>query len=69
VDYLGKPYISVKKVSDTGTYRFEMVEVTAGTREARYVEVQLPEGIDSTRIVRTGAYDLLSKMKNSEEEE
>jgi len=80
VDYLGKKYVFLE--DGTGgetldnnedqsklTYRFEMVEVTTGLKEAGYVEVQLPSGIDATKIVINGAYDLLSKMKNSEDAE
>lgn len=51
-------------------YHFEMTPVTTGISDAGYVEVQLPENIDATgKVVMKGAYDLLSKMKNSEEEE
>lgn len=76
VDYLGKKYIFIEKDMQkneaTGqaknTYSFEIAEVTTGLSEAGYVEVQLPVGVDSTKIVIKGAYDLLSKMKNTEEE-
>lgn len=52
------------------SYLFEIVEVSAGISEGGYVEVQLPENINksSARIVIKGAYDLLSKLKNTEEE-
>ncbi|MFC0318730.1 MULTISPECIES: efflux RND transporter periplasmic adaptor subunit [Olivibacter] len=81
VDYLGKKYIFVEKSEQKGgagdekapkttrMHTFEMLEVTTGLQEAGYVEVKLPEGIDTAAIVKTGAYDVLSKMKNSEEEE
>ncbi|MEH6305944.1 efflux RND transporter periplasmic adaptor subunit [Olivibacter sp. CPCC 100613] len=81
VDYLGKRYIFVEKqnrklankdampTNRSEMHRFEMVNIITGLQEAGYVEVQLPKGIDSTSIVKTGAYDLLSKLKNSEEEE
>lgn len=53
------------------THHFEMVEVSTGISEGGYIEVQLPGNTDlaTTKIVTKGAYDLLSKMKNSEEEE
>ena len=57
---------------ETGdTYLFEMLEVSAGISEGGFIEVQLPNNFDTatTKIVTKGAYDLLSKMKNSEEEE
>lgn len=50
-------------------YHFEMVPVTIGISDGGFVEVQLPENVNAKgRIVLKGAYDLLSKMKNSEEE-
>jgi len=52
-------------------YTFKLVEVVAGIADNGYTEVTLPEGFDrrSTNIVLKGAYDLLSKMNNSEEDE
>ncbi|MEH6308728.1 MULTISPECIES: efflux RND transporter periplasmic adaptor subunit [Olivibacter] len=78
VDYLGKKYIFIEKdvrnvksenAPAEKMHDFQLVEVTTGLSEAGYVEVTLPKNIDSTKIVVNGAYDLLSKMKNSEEEE
>ena len=53
------------------SYHFEMREIAVGIIEGEFIEVQLPDNIDlaSTRVVTKGAYDLLSKMKNSEEGE
>jgi cobalt-zinc-cadmium efflux system membrane fusion protein len=49
---------------------FKRIEVTTGVSENGYTEVILPEGFDrKSKIVINGAYDLLSKMKNVEEEE
>jgi cobalt-zinc-cadmium efflux system membrane fusion protein len=46
-----------------------MVEVIIGISDGGYTEVQLPADENlKGRIVLKGAYDLLSKMKNSEEE-
>lgn len=71
VDFEGKKYIFVKNVADAKgeAYHFEMVEVTTGLVDGGFTEVTLP----STRnfqgnVVIKGTYDLLSKMKNSEEE-
>lgn len=48
---------------------FKRIEVTTGVSENGYTEVILPEGFDRTsKIVINGAYDLLAKMNNVEEE-
>lgn len=51
-------------------FKFKAVEVTIGASDGGYTEVTLPEGFDikAKNIVVKGAYDLLSKMNNSEEE-
>ncbi len=50
--------------------KFKMIEVTTGVSDNGYTEVILPEGFEkvSKNIVVKGAYDILSKMNNSEEE-
>jgi cobalt-zinc-cadmium efflux system membrane fusion protein len=49
---------------------FKRIEVTTGVSENGYTEVILPEGFNrNSKIVVNGAYDLLSKMNNVEEEE
>lgn len=51
------------------SYHFQMVEVTTGISDGGFIEVQIPEKMNvKGKIVLKGAYDLLSKMKNSEEE-
>ncbi|PAW95334.1 efflux transporter periplasmic adaptor subunit [Mucilaginibacter sp. MD40] len=51
------------------SFHFEMVEVTTGISDGGFTEVQLSTDQPfKGRIVLKGAYDLLSKMKNSEEE-
>lgn len=52
-------------------YSFQAIEVGKGISQNGYTEVSLPEGFDlqNTEIVTKGAYALLSKMNNSEEEE
>lgn len=48
---------------------FEMIPVKIGNSELGYTEVTLPENFDpKAQIAVKGAYALLSKMKNSEEE-
>lgn len=51
-----------------GTH-FSMLEVQIGNSELGYTEVTVPEGFKAdSQVVVKGAYSLLSKMKNSEEE-
>jgi cobalt-zinc-cadmium efflux system membrane fusion protein len=46
-----------------------MVEVITGLIDGGFIEVQIPEKMNvEGKVVLKGAYDLLSKMKNSEEE-
>jgi cobalt-zinc-cadmium efflux system membrane fusion protein len=50
-------------------YHFRLVSISTGLSEGGYTEVRLPENSNAEgKIVTKGAYDLLSKMKNSEEE-
>lgn len=66
VGFEGKKYIFI----DKGQYHFEMVEVTTGVSELGYTEVVLPKEFDmNSKVVVNGAYSILSKMKNAEEEE
>jgi cobalt-zinc-cadmium efflux system membrane fusion protein len=69
VDFGGKKYIFVSEVSEKqGVYYFKMVEANIGVSDGGYLEVQVPEGLDvNGKVVLKGAYDLLSKLKNSEE--
>lgn len=49
--------------------RYRMVPVTLGRSEDNFTEVTLPEAVPATTtFVTTGAYSLLAKMKNAEEE-
>ncbi len=84
VDFEGNKYIFISKGSESDattpetkeneqkaerTYHFEMIPVKTGISDAGFVEVQLPENLNvNGKVVLRGAYDLLSKMKNSEEE-
>jgi membrane fusion protein, heavy metal efflux system len=48
---------------------FVAIEVQTGNSELGYTEIAVPENVNEhTRIVVKGAYTVLSKMKNSEEE-
>jgi membrane fusion protein, heavy metal efflux system len=53
---------------EEGTH-FKMVEIETGHSELGYTQITIPESFnDDTQIVVKGAYSLLSKLKNSEEE-
>lgn len=84
INFQGKKYIFVvaadhveepneKKSAESeqheeGTH-FTMIEIEIGNSELGYTEVKLPENFNQeSKIAVKGAYSLLSKMKNSEEE-
>jgi cobalt-zinc-cadmium efflux system membrane fusion protein len=72
VQFGGKDYIFVAgdKPTDKGESSYRMVAVETGVSENGYTQVTLPEGIAaSSAIVTEGAYSLLAKLKNAEEEE
>jgi cobalt-zinc-cadmium efflux system membrane fusion protein len=48
--------------------QFEMIEIKTGAKENGYVEILNNEKLDNQHIVIKGAYSLLMKLKNSEEE-
>lgn len=56
--------------ADVEAYQFEMIAIQTGNSDGGFTEVILPDNkiASNARIVIKGAYDLLSKMKNSEEE-
>ncbi|SFW88797.1 efflux RND transporter periplasmic adaptor subunit [Chitinophaga sancti] len=83
VDYSGKKYIFVSAAAPGGngaegnklvtahaaTYYYDMQEVTTGNDDSGLIQVELPPNKElKGKIVVNGAYDLLSKLKNSEEE-
>jgi len=67
VKYQGKNYFFIAADEEL---HFTMVEVQKGNSENGYTEVTLPKDFNmaDTEVVVKGAYDLLSKMKNSEGE-
>lgn len=71
VSFGGKNYVYVLETQANGAYTFRQVGVTPGVREKGYVAVSLPAGVDfaKTPIVIQGAYNLLAKLNNSEEDE
>jgi cobalt-zinc-cadmium efflux system membrane fusion protein len=73
VQFGGKNYVFVTdgKASDKGETTYRMVPVEVGVSENGYTQVTLPEGMTaaSSTFVTDGAYSLLAKLKNAEEEE
>ncbi|GAB3568453.1 efflux RND transporter periplasmic adaptor subunit [Spirosoma luteolum] len=73
VNYGGKKYVYVleQKGGSPVAYTFQQVEVKTGVQENGFVAISLPATIDpaKTPIVVQGAYSLLAKLNNSEEEE
>lgn len=66
INFEGKDYIFV---ADTEANHYKMIEITKGISELGYTEINLGNGVSNeSLIVINGAYDILAKMKNSEEE-
>ncbi|MBO0939301.1 efflux RND transporter periplasmic adaptor subunit [Fibrella sp. HMF5335] len=72
VNYGGQSliYVLEGKRGSPATYQFRQVSIKTGVRENGYVAVTLPSDVNpqQTPIVMNGAYSLLSKLNNSEEE-
>lgn len=70
VNFEGNSYIFVSVPSDEkSTHHFKMIQVTKGVSELGYTEVHFTKDINAeSSIVINGAFDILAKMKNSEEE-
>ena len=74
VDFEGKPYIFIRDINsgkDSASLVFEMKEVLRGVSENGYSQIKFFDGFDSSKakIALKGAYMLLSKLKNSEEDD
>lgn len=71
VSFEGRKYIFQETAAqDKEEVHFKMLEVATGESDEGYTEILLPKNFDSKLpVVIKGAYSLLSKMKNSEEEE
>lgn len=66
VNFEGKDYVFV---AEKEANHFKMLEVTKGISELGFTEVEMKEGLNNeSLIVISGAYDILAKIKNSEEE-
>ncbi|WP_460634173.1 efflux RND transporter periplasmic adaptor subunit [Larkinella terrae] len=72
VSYKGKSLVFVleKKQGHPAAYQFRQVEIKTGIQENGYVAVSIPPNVNPavTPIVRKGAYSLLAKLNNNEEE-
>lgn len=69
VNFENKAYVFMKKPGTDTSFHFNMVEVQRGNSEQGYTEVSFPANTPEADVVVTGAYDLLAKLKNSEEHE
>jgi cobalt-zinc-cadmium efflux system membrane fusion protein len=74
VEFEGSKYIFVansEKTKEKGATKYKFVNVKTGVSELNYTELIFDSATDwrNWKVVTNGAYDLLSKMKNSEEEE
>ncbi len=68
VNFEGKDYIFIND-NKKDEHQFKIIQVAKGVTELGYTEIILLDGINiDAPIVINGAYDLLSKMKNSAEE-
>lgn len=73
IEFEGNKYVFVANSDEKNakTLHYEMVKVSTGVTELGYTEVIFDDNFNwkVNKIVINGAYDLLSKMKNSEEGE
>ncbi len=64
VTYEGKEYVFVQ----LNQMHYQLVEVTTGTSENGYIEIQNGDELKTKKIVTKGAYTLLMKLKNKSDE-
>jgi len=74
VEFEGSKYIFIadnKTPKEKGATQYQLTPVKTGVTELDYTELIFDKTTDykNWKVVTNGAYDLLSKMKNSEEEE
>ena len=72
VEYQGSKYIFIEDGQrDAKGTKYKLINVKVGVTELNFTELIFDEGTDykNWKVVNNGAYDLLSKMKNSEKEE
>ncbi|PXY39150.1 efflux transporter periplasmic adaptor subunit [Flavobacterium cheongpyeongense] len=63
VNFESKEYVFI----ETKKQQYVMTAVSVGVKKNGYLEILNPEELKNKKIVRTGAYTLLMKMKNKEE--
>ncbi|MDR0195583.1 MAG: efflux RND transporter periplasmic adaptor subunit [Myroides sp.] len=64
VYFEGKNYVFVETAKQT----YELKEVKIGAKEDGYIQINNSETLNNKKIVTKGAYTLLMKLKNTEEE-
>ena len=64
VSFEGKNYVFVNKKNK----EYIFTEVQLGAKENGFIEIIQPEFLMDKSVVITGAYNLLMKLKNTEEE-
>jgi cobalt-zinc-cadmium efflux system membrane fusion protein len=69
VEFEGKKYVFIEQSSSKSGYQYRMMEVKTDVAENGYTQVLFADEITKPKVVIKGAYDLLSKVKNAEEEE
>jgi cobalt-zinc-cadmium efflux system membrane fusion protein len=69
VEFEGKKYVFIEQSSSKSGYQYRMMEVKTDVAENGYTQVLFSDEITKPKVVIKGAYDLLSKVKNAEEEE
>ncbi|HLA56347.1 MAG TPA: efflux RND transporter periplasmic adaptor subunit, partial [Flavobacterium sp.] len=73
VEFQGSKYIFIENSGKSGekSTQYQLVNVILGVSELNYTELIFDENTNykNWKVVTNGAYDLLSKMKNSAEEE
>jgi hypothetical protein len=69
VQFEGKSGIFVHIGKVGADDQFELISIEAGMSDSSHTEVRLPQAFDlQAAIVTQGSYDLLAKLKNTEEE-
>jgi cobalt-zinc-cadmium efflux system membrane fusion protein len=72
IDYVGKKYIFIAsdETKNSTDKKFLITEIQTGNSESGFTEIQFNNDLTgNANVVVKGAYSLISKMKNSEEEE
>ena len=70
VQFEGNTGIFVQEGMADGERQFRLLELKTGLSDSSYTEVLLPSGFDMQSVIVTqGSYDLLAKLKNTQEEE